>query len=62
MKRSKLFPQVCHMLILAAAEEPDLGLLVVNTLNKVPASLCTYNILLGVHSVLLAFSVLEKTA
>lgn len=26
--------EVCHLLILAAAEEPDLGLLVVNTLNK----------------------------
>ena len=27
--------QVCHLLILAAANEPDLGLLVVNTLTKV---------------------------
>ena len=32
----KLFStQVCHLLILAAANEPDLGLLVVNTLTKV---------------------------
>ena len=62
MRRFRVFLQVCHLLILAAAEEPDLGLLVVNTLNKVPASLCTYNILPRVHSVLLALSVLEKTA
>merc|ERR1719370_1600323 len=27
--------EVCHLLILAAANEPDLGLLVVNTLTKV---------------------------